>query len=292
MLADLNRDPLKGLQVASFGEVLFDMIDDEPHLGGAPLNFAWYASQMGAEVSLLSTVGKDQLGDRALNTILNTKIEAIVTRSELPTGVAEVSSDGSFTIARGKAWENISVPISSGRDLQLLYFGSLAQVSKENRSSLKTLLDRNPKYVFVDLNLRANCYTKQTIEDCLYYATMLKVNEKEWNVVSEITGINEPELLMRRKRLNAMAVTRGGNGATLYSAAGGVEFKPSNIDLVDQTGAGDAFSAVLAVGILINAHPAQALAASCQAGAVVASKKGALVDLPKDILEAYEEDLS
>jgi len=292
MLADLNRDPLKGLQVASFGEVLFDMIDDEPHLGGAPLNFAWYASQMGAEVSLLSTVGKDQLGDRALNTILNTKIEAIVTRSELPTGVAEVSSDGSFTIARGKAWENISVPISSGRDLQLLYFGSLAQVSKENRSSLKTLLDRNPKYVFVDLNLRANCYTKQTIEDCLYYATMLKVNEKEWNVVSEITGINEPELFMRRKRLNAMAVTRGENGATLYSAAGGVEFKPSNIDLVDQTGAGDAFSAVLAVGILINAHPAQALAASCQAGAVVASKKGALVDLPKDILEAYEEELS
>ena len=292
MLADLNRDPLKGLQVASFGEVLFDMIDDEPHLGGAPLNFAWYASQMGAEVSLLSTVGNDQLGDRALNTILNTKIEAIVTRSELPTGVAEVSSDGSFTIARGKAWENISVPISSGRDLQLLYFGSLAQVSKENRSSLKTLLDRNPKYVFVDLNLRANCYTKQTIEDCLYYATMLKVNEKEWNVVSEITGINEPELFMRRKRLNAMAVTRGENGATLYSAAGGVEFKPSNIDLVDQTGAGDAFSAVLAVGILINAHPAQALAASCQAGAVVASKKGALVDLPKDILEAYEEELS
>ena len=292
MLADLNRNPLKGLQVASFGEVLFDIIDDKPHLGGAPLNFAWYASQMGAEVTLISTVGTDQLGDKALSTILNTKIEPIVTRSELPTGVAEVSSDGSFKIARGTAWEKISVPISSGHDLQLLYFGSLAQVSKENRSSLKTLLDRKPKYVLVDLNLRTSCYTKQTIEDCLYYATMLKVNEKEWNVVSEITGINDPELLMRRKRLNAMAVTRGENGATLYGAAGGIEFKPNSIDLVDQTGAGDAFSAVLAVGILINAHPAQALAASCQAGAVVASKKGALVDLPKDILEAYEEELS
>ena len=120
----------------------------------------------------------------------------------------------------------------------------------------------------------------------------LPINEKEWNVVSEITGINEPELLMRRKRLKAMAITRGKNGATLYSAAGGIEFKPSSIELVDQTGAGDAFSAVLAVGILVNAHPAQALAASCQAGAIVASKKGALVDLPKDILEAYEEELS
>ena len=292
MLDDLNKNPLKGLQIASFGEILFDMIDDEPHLGGAPLNFAWYASQMGAEVAFLSTVGNDQLGDKALSAILNTKIEPIITRSELPTGVAKVSSDGSFTIVRGTAWENISVPISSGRDLQLLYFGSLAQVSQENRSSLKTLLDRKPKYVLVDLNLRENCYTKQTIEDCLYYATMLKVNEKEWNIVSEITGINDPELLMRQKRLNAMAVTRGENGATLYSPAGGIEFQPNTIDLVDQTGAGDAFSALLAVGILINAHPAQALAASCQAGAVVASKKGALVDLPRDILEAYKEEFS
>ena len=57
MLDDLNKNPLKGLQIASFGEILFDMIDDEPHLGGAPLNFAWYASQMGAEVAFLSTVG-------------------------------------------------------------------------------------------------------------------------------------------------------------------------------------------------------------------------------------------
>ena len=83
---------------------------------------------------------------------------------------------------------------------------------------------------------------------------------------------------MRQQRLTAMAVTRGKNGATLYSPAGGIEFQPNTIDLVDQTGAGDAFSALLAVGILINAHPAQALAASCLAGAVVASIKGALVD--------------
>ena len=91
-----------------------------------------------------------------------------------------------FTIARGKAWENISVPNSIGPEAQLLYFGSLAQVSEKNRSSLKTLLDKKPKYVLVDLNLRDGCYTNQTIEDCLYYATMLKVNENEWDLVSEM----------------------------------------------------------------------------------------------------------
>ena len=291
MLNELNINTLKDLRIVSFGEVLFDMIDNEPHLGGAPLNFAWYASQMGAAVTFLSTIGNDMLGDRALNTILNSKIEPVITRSELPTGVANVSPDGSFTIARGKAWENISVPNSIGPEAQLLYFGSLAQVSEKNRSSLKTLLDKKPKYVLVDLNLRDGCYTNQTIEDCLYYATMLKVNENEWDLVSEITGITNPETLMRQKRLNAMAVTRGENGATLYSAAGGIEFKPNEIDLMDHTGAGDAFSAILAVGILVNAHPAQALAASCEAGAIVASKKGALVDLPNDILDAYQEDL-
>ena len=117
----------------------------------------------------------------------------------------------------------------------------------------------------------------------------MKVNENEWNVVSEITGIDDPETLMRQKHLNTMAVTKGENGATLYSATGGIEFKTNEIDLIDHTGAGDAFSAVLAIGILVNAPPAQALAASCKAGSIVASKKGALVKLPNDILHAYQQ---
>lgn len=289
MLDKLNTTPLEDIRIVSFGEVLFDIIDNEPHLGGAPLNFAWYASQMGAEVALLSAVGNDLLGNRALNTIQNSQIEPLIMRSELPTGVANVCSDGSFKIARGKAWENISVPLSVGPEVQLLYFGSLAQVSEENRSSLMTLLDRKPRSVLVDLNLRDDCYTNQTVEDCLYYATILKVNENEWNVVSEITGIDDPETLMRQKHLNTMAVTKGENGATLYSATGGIEFKTNEIDLIDHTGAGDAFSAVLAIGILVNAPPAQALAASCKAGSIVASKKGALVKLPNDILHAYQQ---
>ena len=70
MLDKLNTTPLEGIRIVSFGEVLFDIIDNEPHLGGAPLNFAWYASQMGAEVALLSAVGNDLLGNRALNTCL------------------------------------------------------------------------------------------------------------------------------------------------------------------------------------------------------------------------------
>ena len=117
----------------------------------------------------------------------------------------------------------------------------------------------------------------------------MKVNENEWNVVSEITGIDDPETLMRQKHLNTMAVTKGENGATLYSATGGIEFKTNEIDLIDHTGAGDAFSAVLAIGILVNAPPEQALAASCKAGSIVASKKGALVKLPNDILHAYQQ---
>ena len=79
---------------------------------------------------------------------------------------------------------------------------------------------------------------------------------------------------MIKKDLRALALTNGSKGATLYSVVGSVEFKPKRVEEVDPTGSGDPFAAVLTVGILTNAHPAQVLAAACQAGTTVASKKG------------------
>ncbi len=54
------------IKILAFGEILWDIIEGEPKIGGAPLNFAGHAHQLGAESALVSAVGKDELGDRAL----------------------------------------------------------------------------------------------------------------------------------------------------------------------------------------------------------------------------------
>ncbi len=54
------------MRILSVGEILWDVIGQTEHLGGAPLNFAAHAQKLGHEVFLLSAVGDDKRGLRAL----------------------------------------------------------------------------------------------------------------------------------------------------------------------------------------------------------------------------------
>lgn len=50
----------------SFGEVLFDVFSDKATLGGAPLNVAAHMSKLGLDGIVVSAVGNDELGGKAL----------------------------------------------------------------------------------------------------------------------------------------------------------------------------------------------------------------------------------
>ena len=58
-----------GLNILAFGEVLWDIIDGEPRIGGAPLNFCAHCSRLGDDVAILSAVGMDDLGFMARKVI-------------------------------------------------------------------------------------------------------------------------------------------------------------------------------------------------------------------------------
>ena len=51
----------------SFGEILWDVFEEEKHIGGAPLNFAAHFSKQGGKAYMLSAVGKDELGKVAFD---------------------------------------------------------------------------------------------------------------------------------------------------------------------------------------------------------------------------------
>ena len=52
------------MDVVAFGEVLWDIIDGVPHIGGAPFNFAAHAVQCGLSSALVSAVGSKPNGDK------------------------------------------------------------------------------------------------------------------------------------------------------------------------------------------------------------------------------------
>ncbi len=57
------------MKILSFGEIIWDVYPDKAVLGGAPLNFAAHATVWGSETHLLSAVGGDSLGRRAIGEI-------------------------------------------------------------------------------------------------------------------------------------------------------------------------------------------------------------------------------
>ena len=82
----------KSPKIVGLGAMLWDIFPDATHFGGAPANFACHASMLGGLVSMLSCVGRDQLGFNALEFLQQYGVNtaAITQSDDYPTGTVLV----------------------------------------------------------------------------------------------------------------------------------------------------------------------------------------------------------
>ena len=74
-------------RVVGIGEIVWDMFPDGSVLGGAPLNFAFVAGELGCDPVIISAVGKDELAEQTLQRITEIGIDtSTIQRNDLPTG--------------------------------------------------------------------------------------------------------------------------------------------------------------------------------------------------------------
>ena len=272
---------------------MFDLFEGDAHLGGAPLNFAFYLRQLGVSVALVSAVGRDALGDRALRELSAAGVDAawVVESGSRPTGTVDVSLvDGEprFTVNDGSAWE--AIPFDHDlADLRptLLYFGTLALKTAPNWETLRSLCSLTPTHILVDLNLRTGWYSRDLVMKALDVATMVKMNEDEWRFVREVTSLDTPGRLMEEFGLEAVALTRGPMPAELYVSGEEHLVEVPKVPVADTIGAGDAFSAALAAGVIRGAPPGDILRTACRTGAAAVEGPGALVNLPAELRNAF-----
>ena len=96
--------------IVGIGQVLWDVYPDAAHFGGAPANFASHAASLGAKARMVSAVGTDEFGDRALESLRLSGVEcASVKRDPIhPTGQVLVSLDTAgqppYPFAADPAW--------------------------------------------------------------------------------------------------------------------------------------------------------------------------------------------
>ena len=170
-----------------FGEILYDRFPDRTCLGGAALNFAWNLRQLGFPVAMISAVGRDDLGQQARDFLTRADIDQqwVAARDE-PTGTVDVFlQDGqpSYTIRSGVAWDYIETMPPLDQPPDLIYYGTAAQRSPANRPGLEHLLAANPRHRFFDVNLRQDAYAEETVLFGLEAATIVKLNDDEWEQV-------------------------------------------------------------------------------------------------------------
>lgn len=290
------------MRILSVGETLWDVIGPTEHLGGAPLNFAAHAQKLGHEVFLLSAVGDDQRGRRAMEMIRGRGISTDFIRvlPDQPTGTAEVELDlegkPTFSIVRPAAYDFVEL---SARDVQTISelnpewvcFGSLYHMSSHTLSSTLRLLRALPSAKrFYDVNLREGNWNLAAVEQLSAHSTVVKLSDVEAESLDAMVDADEEhgslESFCRRWidrfGCDTVCVTCGERGCAIFKDQHYRQVPGFHVEVVDTVGAGDAFSAAFVHG-LSQGWDAQQIGRFANAvGALVASRPGAIPDWSVD----------
>lgn len=294
--------------VLGIGELLWDLLPEGARLGGAPANFTVMSGRLGDHAVILSRIGRDELGRRAVEILdpLSSDESFLQVDPLHETGKVTVSlKDGQpeYIIHQPAAWDAMELSdewVQLAARADAICFGTLAQRSAASRQTIQTLAAETSSAcvrVF-DVNLRTPFYTGEVLEESLELATVVKMNDLEVPQVLGLLGMAAEErtdaaalksgaesLLEEFPGVRLVAITRGGHGSLLVRRDEWHEHPGVQIKVADTIGAGDAFTAAMTHYLLRGASLRTLNEAGNRWGSWVASQSGAMPEL-KDATRA------
>ncbi len=283
--------------IVGIGEALWDIFPDGPRLGGAPLNVAVMARQLGNAGALVSRIGQDQLGDTLRDELTQRQIgiDHLQYDPDHPTGTVyvELTTGGTpdYQVTDDVAWDYLQW------DGDLAYladrchavcFGTLAQRYAQTRNAIYRFLGEAHRAVrLYDLNLRSGIEDRRSLIHSLELAGAVKLNHDELTVLQRALVLGDDESaaiakLIKTYDLDWIALTRGAEGTIVHTADGAHEGDPAATDPVagaNPVGAGDATSAALLHGVIRRWDWPRTITLANAVGAHVAGQPGACPDL-------------
>mgnify|MGYP006180603267 CR=1 FL=1 len=107
------KQELNTKSIYCYGEVLWDIFDNEKKIGGAPLNVALRMKALGVDSNMISCVGNDADGEEIINEVskLGLETNTLLRSNDFPTGLVNVTLDESksatYEILYPSAWDKI-----------------------------------------------------------------------------------------------------------------------------------------------------------------------------------------
>lgn len=274
--------------VVGIGELLWDMLPTGKRAGGAPVNFVYHATQLGAEGYAISAVGQDALGTEIVQELDRAGIRHAVSVLPYPTGHVQVRLQNGipdYTIVEDVAWDHIPLTAPAQalvRRADCVCFGSLALRHADSRRTVEALLAETPAQAlrFFDVNIRQQYYSQELVESLLAQANVFKLNDEEIQVLRRMLGLSgDDEAVCRALRerfgLRYVIFTAGDKFSAVYSETETSVLPTPKVSVVDTVGAGDSFSGAFVYSILTGSSLQQAHRKAVEVSAFVCTRDGA-----------------
>lgn len=276
-----------------FGEIIWDVYPEKKTLGGAPLNFAAHLAHLGDEAYLISAVGEDDLGRRAIAESQRHGIHTqFVQTNSHPTGTCVVSLDQDriprYQVLADTAYDNIEdadalVHAIDALHPDMLSFNTLGQRGEKSRRTLMRILEECTfSEIFCDINLRRDCFDVHTLSRCLSHATILKISEEESHFLYDLGLIENRDVALpyavaeKYPQVKIVLYTLGAAGSMALEAATGKLFAsglPPKVKVVSTVGAGDCYGATFCSSFMKGEGIPQAIRAATERSSIVVANR-------------------
>ncbi|MEX0380552.1 ribokinase [Leuconostoc sp. MS02] len=297
VLGSLNADNIMKMpRMPLVGETMA-LTDVTTAPGGKGANQAVAAARQGANVSFIGAVGNDSNGQFMRATLLTNgvNVDAVTTNSDVPTGSAYImlQENGANTILiHGGANQALTIAdldtnVIAQADTLIAQFEvpleviiAAFKIAKAN--NVQTIL--NPAPAVYELT-----------PELMHVTDIILPNETEAQLLSGIAVENDEAVLNRVS--NAILAKGVARGIITLGAAGSFVadgdkrwwVKPTKVDAVDTTGAGDTFIGTLASVVDRNFNNLDsAVARASIASAIAVTRAGAIPSIPtKDEVDGF-----
>lgn len=277
-------------RIPSAGETVIGWDFQEPMDGGKGSNQAIAAARLGAQVAFIGCVGHDRLGDEAESWMRQ----------------AGVNTDYLFRSESTRTGVGFIILSEEGVPLMVTSMGANADLTEENVSDAFSQID-NGKVLLTQFEIRPQVALHAmrvgkdqgllTIVNPAPFADVpleeftrcdiLVPNETEAMGMLGIDPsqkIRKPielaDELRQRCQAGCVMITIGEAGVAIADKDGCIQIRPPAVNVVDTSGAGDAFCAALAVGLANGQLLRDSVNWACQAAALSVTRPGTILAYP------------
>ena len=295
----------KEIDVFTIGELLVDMISNDyddnfdcnqytKHFGGSQANIAMNIKRLGGNAAISSSVGNDGLGDFLINHLKNNNIDtSYINKVNNSTSMVLVSKSKSTPVPifyRGADYnidydDNIDYAL---KNCKIVHFSCWPISQESSRQTIEKVIDKARKnniLIGFDPNYHEMIWEKnhdglEYIKNLVSKVDIIKPSEVD---AERIFGPDTPENQVKKfidLGAKLVIMTLGKDGAIVTNGVETLKFKTLATEIVDTTGAGDAFWSGFYTGLTKSYSLKDSLNLGFATSAFKLKHVGAITNLP------------